>query len=62
MSFKCGENKMQKLLGLDDMSKIKYQNVFDQIRQYQYCDDIVGLNILSFTKKRKKNHTIINKI
>lgn len=32
------------------MEKINYHNIFDQISQYQYYDDTVGLTIGIFTK------------
>lgn len=28
-------------IGLGDMEKTKYHTIFDQIRQYQYCDNTV---------------------
>ena len=30
-------------LGLGDMSRIKYHNIFDQITLYRHCDNIVGM-------------------
>ena len=38
------------VLGLGDLEKIKYHNVFYQILRYRYCDDIVVLTIGAFTK------------
>ena len=57
-SFNEGEDKMQIVeywkytfqLGLGDIDKIKYRNIFDQIPQYWYCDNIVGMTNGAFTK------------
>ena len=37
-------------LGLGNMEKIKYHNIFDQIPRYRYRNDIVVLTIGAFTK------------
>ena len=41
---------MYRNVGLGDMEKIKYHNIFDQIPQYRYRNDSVVLTIGAFTK------------
>ena len=37
-------------LALGNMEKNQYHKILDQIPQYRYCDDTVGLTIGAFTK------------